>query len=63
MFMENSDSTPLLPTAGQPTVKIFGVGNAGVTMLGVLVHTPEFAAANFIAVNTDAARSPRRWSR
>jgi len=52
--MENSDSTPLLPTAGQPTVKIFGVGNAGVTMLN-LVHTPEFAAANFIAVNTDAA--------
>jgi cell division protein FtsZ len=35
-------------------VKIFGVGNAGVTMLDT-VRPPEFAGANFIAINTDAA--------
>jgi cell division protein FtsZ len=54
MSMENSTSTPLPPAAGQPAVKIFGVGNAGVAMLDT-VRTPEFAAANFIALNTDAA--------
>src|SRR5690242_3517498 len=52
--MENQ--TPLLEPAGngKPVVKIFGVGNAGVTLLDA-VNTPEFAGANFVAVNTDAA--------
>lgn len=36
-----------------PVVKIIGVGNAGMTMLGAL-DTAEFAAARFAAVNTDA---------
>jgi cell division protein FtsZ len=52
--MENPASTPLLPSVGKPTVKIFGVGNAGVTLLDA-VNTAEFAGANFVAVNTDAA--------
>ena len=50
--MENQ--TPLLEPGGKPVVKIFGVGNAGVTLLDA-VNTPEFAGANLIAVNTDAA--------
>jgi cell division protein FtsZ len=54
MSMENSTSTPLPQTAGQPAVKIFGVGNAGVTMLDT-VRTPEFAAASFVAINMDAS--------
>jgi cell division protein FtsZ len=37
-----------------PVVKIIGVGNAGGELLGALA-TPEYAAAQFIAVNTDAA--------
>jgi cell division protein FtsZ len=52
--METSESTPLRPTVGKPAVKIFGVGNAGITLLDA-VNTPEFAGANFVAVNTDAA--------
>jgi cell division protein FtsZ len=48
-----------LPVVGSetitvPVVKIIGVGNAGDALLGALA-TPEFAAAQFIAVNTDAA--------
>lgn len=52
--MNTPEPTPLLAVAGKPVVKIFGVGNAGVTLLDA-VNTPEFAGANFIAVNTDAA--------
>lgn len=52
--MENPGQPDLLAAAGQPVVKIFGVGNAGVTLLDA-VNTPEFAGANFIAINTDAA--------
>src|SRR5512146_2542630 len=37
-----------------PVVKVIGVGNAGGELLGALA-TPEFAAAQLIAVNTDAA--------
>jgi cell division protein FtsZ len=37
-----------------PVVKIIGVGNAGADLLAALA-TPEFAAAQFIAVNSDAA--------
>ena len=36
-----------------PAVKIFGVGTAGIAMLGALDQT-EFAAAQFAAINTDA---------
>ncbi len=35
-------------------MRIFGVGNAGITLLGALA-TPEFAAAQFAAINTDAS--------
>jgi len=40
--------------AGSPAVKIFGVGNAGIALLGQLA-TPEFAEAEFAVINTDAA--------
>ena len=48
-----------LPVVGSetitfPAVKIIGVGNAGDALLGALA-APEFAAAQFLAVNTDAA--------
>jgi cell division protein FtsZ len=35
------------------TIKIFGVGDAGVTLLGAL-NSEEFSGANFLAVNADA---------
>lgn len=35
-------------------MRIFGVGNAGIAMLGTLA-LPEFAAAQFAVINTDAA--------
>jgi cell division protein FtsZ len=40
--------------AGRPLVKIIGIGNAGISMLDGL-NTPEFAGAELVAVNTDAA--------
>ncbi len=43
-----------LETSTAPAVKIIGVGNAGTQLLAALA-APEFAAAQFIAVNTDAA--------
>jgi cell division protein FtsZ len=51
--MQTPEQTPLLETSAALTVKIIGVGNAGAALLGSLT-TPEFAAAQFIAVNTDA---------
>ena len=36
-----------------PTIKIFGVGSAGVTMLDLL-NSKDFADAGFVAINTDA---------
>jgi cell division protein FtsZ len=36
-----------------PRVRIFGVGNAGLTMLGLL-NPAEFAAAELVAINTEA---------
>jgi cell division protein FtsZ len=42
-----------IKSGNAPTIKIIGVGNAGAAMLAALA-TPEFAAAQFIAVNTDA---------
>ena len=52
--MQTPEQAPLLETSDALTVKIFGVGNAGDALLGALA-TREFAAAQFIAVNTDAA--------
>jgi len=55
--METENQKPLLETsdaAGKPVVKFFGVGNAGLALLGMLA-TPEFAEAEFAAINTDAA--------
>ena len=43
--------TPSSPAA--PLVRIIGVGNAGIAMLGTL-NPAEFAAAEFTAINTDA---------
>jgi len=37
-----------------PVVRIFGVGNAGIALLATLA-TPEFAAAQFAVINTDAS--------
>ena len=44
-------AVPVESTA--PRVRIFGVGNAGLTMLGLL-NRAEFAAAELVAVNTEA---------
>jgi cell division protein FtsZ len=55
METENLNSMPETTRApGLPTVKIFGVGNAGGTLLSTLA-TPEFAGVTFAAINTDAA--------
>jgi len=43
-----------VPAKSGPLVRMFGVGNAGIAMLDTLA-TPEFAGAEFVAVNTDAA--------
>lgn len=54
------DQQPEIPAFSQaeaspaPVVKIIGVGNAGIAMLGML-GAEEFAAAQFAAVNTDAS--------
>jgi cell division protein FtsZ len=37
-----------------PVLKIFGIGNAGIALLNAL-SSPEFSAAQFCAVNTDAS--------
>lgn len=52
--MENSTPALLPETPGGPVIKIIGVGNAGGTLTAMLA-TPEFSAAHFMAVNTDAA--------
>jgi len=54
--MQTTEQNSILETpevSGQPVVRIFGVGNAGIAMLGALT-TPEFAGAQFAAINTDA---------
>ena len=54
--MQTPESTPILETPDEtsaPVVRIFGVGNAGIAMLGALNQT-EFAAAQFAVINTDA---------
>ena len=53
--MENQNPLFEIPeNSGQPTVRIIAVGNAGDALLGAL-GTPEFAGAEFAAINTDAA--------
>jgi cell division protein FtsZ len=50
-----SNLPPAAPeSSGQPVVKMFGVGNAGVELLEIFDRA-EFAGADFIAINTDAA--------
>ena len=51
--METPDLNSMSAAPTGPVVKIFGVGNAGVILLDAL-DTPEFANAQFVAVNTDA---------
>ncbi len=52
--METDNQNSLFATPGKPAVKIFAVGNAGDALLGALA-TPEFAGAESVAINTDAA--------
>lgn len=52
--MQTPEQNSFFETASAPSVKIFGVGNAGDALLGALV-TAEFAGAEFAAINTDAA--------
>src|SRR5215469_9121108 len=52
--MQTPEQTSFLEPVAGPIVKIFGVGNAGIAMLGTLDHA-EFAAAQFAVVNTDAS--------
>jgi cell division protein FtsZ len=49
---ENPAATPAETSA--PVVKIIGVGNAGIAVLGAL-DPVEFAAAQLVAINTDAS--------
>jgi cell division protein FtsZ len=55
--MQAENQNPLFETSeisGKPVVRIIAVGNAGDALLGAL-GMPEFAGAEFVAVNTDAA--------
>ena len=55
--MKTENQNPLFETSevsGKPLVRIIAVGNAGDALLGALA-TAEFAGAEFVAINTDAA--------
>jgi cell division protein FtsZ len=52
--MQTPEQNSFFETSSAPSVKIFGVGNAGDALLGALT-TAEFAGAEFAAINTDAA--------
>jgi cell division protein FtsZ len=52
--MQTPEQNSFFETASAPSVKIFGVGNAGDALLNALT-TVEFAGAEFAAINTDAA--------
>jgi len=54
MNHETEISAAAATESSAPSVRIFGVGNAGATLLGALDGT-EFAGAQFAAINTDAA--------
>src|ERR1017187_9633409 len=49
---ESNLQTSLVEPAAAAVVRIFGIGNAGIALLGALDQT-EFAAAQFAAINTD----------
>lgn len=51
--MQTPEQNSFLDTPTAPVVRIIGVGNAGIAMLGALA-TPEFAGAEFVAINSDA---------
>ena len=52
--METPEPPAFLETVSAPSVRIFGVGNAGAAVLDQLAPA-EFAGAQFAAINTDAA--------
>ena len=52
--MQTPEQNAFFETASAPSVKIFGVGNAGDALLNALA-TAEFSGAEFAAINTDAA--------
>ncbi len=52
--MQTPEQDSFLAAPSAPSVKIFGVGNAGDALLGALARA-EFAGAQFLAVNADAA--------
>ena len=52
--MENQTPDLISETSAGPAVKFFAVGNAGSALL-TLLATPEYAAAQTAAINTDAA--------
>jgi cell division protein FtsZ len=52
--METENQNSLFEAAGKPAVRIFAVGNAGDALLGALTPS-EFAGAQLVAINTDAA--------
>ena len=57
MQNETENQSPLLTspeTPERPAVKIFGVGNAGIVLLGALAPA-EFSEAQFAVINTDAS--------
>ena len=54
MNHETEISSAAVTESFAPSVRIFGVGNAGATLLGAL-NQAEFSGAQFAAVNTDAA--------
>ena len=48
--MQTPEQNSFLDTPSAPVVRIIGVGDAGIAMLGALA-TPEFAGAEFVAIN------------
>src|ERR1035437_6554075 len=52
--METENQNSLFETPGKPSVRIMAVGNAGDALLGALAPA-EFAGAQLVAINTDAA--------
>jgi len=52
--MQTPEQAAFLETSATPTVRIFAVGNAGDALLGALTPA-EFAGAESVAINTDAA--------
>lgn len=53
MKTKTQDSTAVAEVAQTRTIKMFGIGGAGVVLLDA-VNQEEFAGANFVAIDTDA---------